>query len=67
MLVGYMRISCGSDRRIGGRSPAIAGEKLDAIITALGVGICEAALCRDFGLKRTTLIETLARVFWPAA
>jgi len=43
--------------RHGGRPPAITGEKLDAILTALDG--------RTFGVKRTTLIETLARVGWP--
>ena len=52
--------------RIGGRPPAIVGEKLDTIITALNGGMSKAAVCRNFGVKRTTLIETLARVGWPA-
>lgn len=50
--------------RIGGRPPAITGEKLDAIITALNSGMSKAAVCRNFGVKRTTLIETLARIGW---
>ena len=53
--------------RIGGRPQAITGEKLDAILTALGAGMSKAAACRNFGLKRTTLIETLARVGWRGA
>jgi DNA invertase Pin-like site-specific DNA recombinase len=52
--------------RLGGRPPAIIGEKLDAIIAALNGGMSKAAVCRNFGVKRTTLIETLARVGWPA-
>jgi len=51
--------------RIGGRPPSIVGEKLDAIIAALDSGMSKAAVCRNFGVKRTTLIETLARVNWP--
>lgn len=51
--------------RIGGRPQAITGEKLDAIIAALDGGMSKAAVCRNFGVKRTTLIETLARVGWP--
>jgi len=51
--------------RIGGRPIAIAGEKLDAIINALEGGMSKAAVCRNFEVKRTTLIETLARVGWP--
>jgi DNA invertase Pin-like site-specific DNA recombinase len=53
--------------RIGGRPMAIIGEKLDAILAALDGGMSKAAVCRNFGVKRTTLIETLARVGWPAA
>lgn len=50
--------------RIGGRPKAITGEKLNAIITALNGGMSKAAVCRNFSVKRTTLIETLARVGW---
>lgn len=50
--------------RIGGRPPSIVGEKLDAIIAALDGGMSKAAVCRNFGVKRTTLIETLARIGW---
>jgi DNA invertase Pin-like site-specific DNA recombinase len=53
--------------RIGGRPPAIVGEKLDTIITALNGGMSKAAVCRNFGVKRTTLIETLVRAGWPAS
>lgn len=53
--------------RVGGRPAAIVGEKLDAIIAALDGGMSKAAVCRNFGVKRTTLIETLARVRWPGA
>lgn len=53
--------------RRGGRPPAITGEKLDAILTALEGGMSKAAVCRNFEVKRTTLIETLARVGWPQA
>lgn len=47
--------------RIGGRPLAITGEKLDAIVAALDGGMSKAAACRNFEVKRTTLIETLAR------
>jgi DNA invertase Pin-like site-specific DNA recombinase len=47
--------------RVGGRPPAIVGEKLEAIMSALSGGMSKAAICRNFGVKRTTLIETLAR------
>ena len=53
--------------RIGGRPQAITGEKLDAIVAALDGGMSKAAVCRNFGVKRTTLIETLARIAWPGA
>ncbi|MCP4403691.1 MAG: recombinase family protein [bacterium] len=52
--------------RVGGRPHAIVGEKLEAIIAALDDGMSKAAVCRNFGVKRTTLIETLARVGWPS-
>ena len=50
--------------RAGGRPPAIIGEKLEAVIAALEAGMSKAAVCRNFGVKRTTLIETLARLGW---
>ncbi|WEE29317.1 recombinase family protein [Aeromonas hydrophila] len=53
--------------RHGGRPLAITGEKLDAIIAALDGGMSKAAVCRNFEVKRTTLIETLARVGWRGA
>ncbi len=53
--------------RIGGRPQAITGEKLDAIVAALDGGMSKAAVCRNFRVKRTTLIETLARVRWRGA
>jgi DNA invertase Pin-like site-specific DNA recombinase len=51
--------------RIGGRPLAIVGEKLHAILAALDGGMSKAAVCRNFGVKRTTLIETLERVGRP--
>jgi len=48
--------------RIGGRPRAITQEKLDAIVEALNNGMSKAAVCRNFGVKRTTLIETFNRV-----
>ena len=48
--------------RVGGRPPAISGEKLAAVLAALNGGMSKAAVCRNFGVKRTTLIETLARL-----
>ena len=51
--------------RIGGRPPVIPSEKLDAIVQALRGGMSKAAACRTFGVKRTTLIETLRRIGTP--
>lgn len=48
--------------RIGGRPPVITGEKLESILAALDAGMSKAAICRTFGVKRTTLIETIARI-----
>ena len=45
----------------GGRPQAISEEKLAAIRTALDVGASKAAICRTFGVKRTTLYDALAR------
>jgi len=53
--------------RRGGRPLAITGEKLDAILAALDGGMSKAAVCRNFEVKRTTLIETLSRIGWPTA
>ncbi len=50
--------------RVGGRPQAIVGEKLDAIIAALNGGMSKSTACRNFSVKRTTLIETLARIGW---
>ena len=51
--------------RIGGRPPAISSEKLAAIVESLRGGMSKAAVCRTFGVKRTTLIETLRRIGTP--
>lgn len=50
--------------RRGGRPRAVDGEKLAAILKALEGGATKAAVCRTFGIKRSTLIDTLARVGW---
>ena len=51
--------------RIGGRPPAISSEKLAPIVESLRGGMSKAAVCRTFGVKRTTLIETLRRIGAP--
>ena len=52
--------------RRGGRPPAIDAEKLAAVIAALDGGATKAAVCRTFGIKRSTLINSLARIGWSA-
>ena len=48
----------------GGRPIAITPEKLEAVIDLLNGGASKAAVCRNFGIARSTLIDTLARVGW---
>jgi len=45
----------------GGRPQAISDEKLAAILTALHGGASKVAICRTFGVKRTTLYDALGR------
>ena len=52
--------------RHGGRPTAIGAEKLAAVIAALEGGASKAAVCRTFGVRRSTLIDTLARIGWSA-
>src|SRR3974390_2381626 len=40
--------------RIGGRPPAISPEKPAAVVEPLRGGMSKAAVCRTFGVKRTT-------------
>ena len=47
---------------VGSRPPSITGEKLETILAALRDGMSKAAVCRTFGVKRTTLIETIAQI-----
>jgi DNA invertase Pin-like site-specific DNA recombinase len=51
--------------RRGGRPTVIQGEKLEAVIAALEGGATKAAVCRTFGIARSTLLDTLARAGWP--
>jgi DNA invertase Pin-like site-specific DNA recombinase len=53
--------------RRGGRPPAIDAEKLAAVIAALDSGATKAAVCRTFGIKRSTLLDSLARIGWAPA
>ena len=41
---------------------AVSPEQLAAIRAALEAGASKAAVCRTFGVKRTTLYDALARV-----
>ena len=52
--------------RRGGRPTAIDAEKLGAVTVALDAGATKAAVCRTFGIKRSTLIDSLARIGWSA-
>ena len=52
--------------RRGGRPISVDAEKLSAVIAALDGGATKAAVCRTFGIKRSTLIDSLARVGWSA-
>lgn len=52
--------------RHGGRPTAIDAEKLAAVTAALDDGATKAAVCRTFGIKRSTLIDSLARIGWSA-
>ena len=53
--------------RRGGRPIAIGAEKLAAVTAALEAGATKAAVCRTFGVRRSTLIDALARIGWPAS
>src|SRR5271167_2898150 len=52
--------------RHGGRPTTINAEKLAAVTSALDGGATKAAVCRTFGIKRSTLIDALARIGWSA-
>jgi DNA invertase Pin-like site-specific DNA recombinase len=52
--------------RRGGRPTMIDAEKLATITGALDAGATKAAICRSFGIKRSTLIDSLARIGWSA-
>lgn len=45
----------------GGRPQAISDEKLEAIVQALEGGQSKAVVCRNFGIKRSTLYDALDR------
>ncbi len=47
--------------RMGGRPPVISPDQLIGIRQSLDAGVSMAQACRVYGVKRTTLIDTLAR------
>jgi DNA invertase Pin-like site-specific DNA recombinase len=52
--------------RRGGRPVAVDAEKLSAVVAALEGGATKASVCRTFGIKRSTLLDSLARNGWSA-
>lgn len=50
--------------RHSGRPRALDAEKLESVIAALKSGTSKAAVCRTFGIPRSTLIDSLARAGW---
>jgi len=50
--------------RQSGRPRVLEGEKLESVLAALESGTSKAAICRTFGIPRSTLIDSLARVGW---
>ena len=52
--------------RRGGRPVAIDSERMTAVVAALDGGATKAAVCRTFGIKRSTLIDSLMRIGWSA-
>ena len=50
--------------RHGGRPRAMDAEKLESVIAALESGTSKAAVCRAFGIPRSTLVDSLVRAGW---
>ena len=48
--------------RRGGRPRAISPEEMDIIIRSLNEGMSKSEVCRTFGVKRSTLIDSLKRI-----
>lgn len=61
-----VRAGLAAARRRGGRPVAIDAEKMTAVVAALEGGATKAAVCRTFGIKRSTLIDSLTRIGWSA-
>jgi DNA invertase Pin-like site-specific DNA recombinase len=50
--------------RHSGRPRVLDGEKMESVLAALDSGTSKAAVCRAFGIPRSTLIDSLARAGW---
>ena len=50
--------------RHSGRPRVLDGEKMESVLAALESGTSKASVCRTFGIPRSTLIDSLARVGW---
>jgi len=50
--------------RLGGRPAALSPEKLEAVLASLNNGVTKAAVCRNFSIPRSTLIDSLVRAGW---
>lgn len=50
--------------RRGGRPVAVDAAKLAAVVAALDGGAGKAAVCRTFGIRRSTPIDSLVRIGW---
>lgn len=48
--------------KVGGRPRVISPEKMDAILDALKSGMTKSAICRNFNVKRSTLIDALNKL-----
>jgi DNA invertase Pin-like site-specific DNA recombinase len=48
--------------KCGGRPRTISAEKMETILQALDSGTSKAAICRTFGIARSTLLDSLARI-----
>ena len=47
--------------RLGRRPRVVDEEKMEAILEALEAGASKASICRNFGIKRSTLYDALNR------
>jgi hypothetical protein len=50
--------------RHGGRPRALDSKKLEAVTAALNTGTSKAAVCRTFGIRRSTLNDSPTRASW---